>query len=410
MMKNRLVFQVNRAQHINIIWFTSHLLINNNMTTTSPPDIRHNQSSSHQLLALLNNSYYPYLLFPLGILLSLCYLKAYANNNKQTKTTTTGIPLQIIITMAISNILSMSLYLLNYITLDQNRPDNINNSTTILITSSLTTLSKYTCKMHAYLFHLFSAYLTWLFLFYLAHIKLNLRNVHTTSRQPRAKLFGLVFILLACLYTIDIMYVEQTSIKVMSSSSSSSSTSYWLNVCLIKDHNVLVSRDLIDFFMCFLIPIVWIFIKVYLITRELKISANTRDKPESSKLVLRKLIIKFRLLSIIILLLNCPVFLATFLSNYLLFIELDSSFEFLASSSITSNFTNTTCWKLVVVIFSVSILIHQLRYTLIFLFFYNFDKNVQHSMVYQLSLNNRIHLSRMRRLNRPPRLSEIVEE
>lgn len=356
-------FQVNRAYPLNAHIVTTLTTTSTNSSTLNTTTIYH-EFLFVNTYNILNNAFL-FLIFPVGILISLCHFTIYVTLKK------TGIPSFFSIAMSISNLINMTLYFLTYFTINP------------IAQTTLATHSNYTCKLHAYIFHLFTTYVSWNLVFYLSHVRLNLLNnrrpVINQQQQQRPNLrpVGCLFLLLALVYSIDIFFVEKFDFTILSPTirteiiekkNNSSATPMLISVCWISDRTILLVRDLVDVAMCYLVPLLFTSIQVKQILCDLNDSAKIRRAAGLSEANVKKLSSKFRSLPFAVSVASLPVFFFTlFLNN-----------TYSPSSINNDYYLNWKC-----LLFALSVFLHQLRYAVVFISFYSFDKKIQKTLLSQ---------------------------
>ena len=140
--------------------------------------------------------------------------------------------------------------------------------------------------------------------------------------------------------------------------------------CLLKNRSILIIRDIMDFFLCFLIPLILIFIQSCRTSLSLSDQSRLNLKSEKSTRKMKELAYKLTMLPFILLAFYLPIFIATWLNNL----------------AIYGYFTLFTTIRLInTYLFLYSILFHQLCCCFVLFIHFYFDKHLRKSLTSALN-------------------------
>lgn len=181
-----IILQVNRAHALNT---NLHLIT----------FIDHDSKHTTLLYFSLINKLFIYGLFPMGILLNICLAAYDILSHKPFYTTTT----------ALSNIISLVLYLLNLITPPYFLFSNYRTSNN---EESLVVYSTWTCRVYSFAFHMSTSVASWSLVYLISDLKSTLR---TSSARHFSKLFSFtpLLVVLTASYSIDLLAVDKVTVK-----------------------------------------------------------------------------------------------------------------------------------------------------------------------------------------------------
>lgn len=337
------LFQVDRAQIIDVEFFK---YLYGPLSTKQPPVLNYINTFKYIFI---------YGLFPIGILSNLYVMIFYLFKDYRT------FPAFHLLIYCLSSILVLFLYLINYIYID----DNL---------TTLVAYSKYSCKLQTYIFHILTSFGSWVLVFFLFDFKMSMRS--KIKIFPKLKLMAWIGICLAVVYIIDFYNVNIIQIDIRSAASLNNysrsliaenllnNSSIYVNKCLFENRYVMA---IIDMALLYILPVIGICIQVFQILNCLQCEEQVPLKTAESKLRLKRLTRKLITLPFVFSLFLLPVLLSALLNNF-------------QKSQFENDFgRDENLW--LKLIFTISIFLNQLRYSLLFVFYIFYDKNFRKTVL-----------------------------
>jgi hypothetical protein len=151
--------------------------------------------------------------------------------------------------------------------------------------TTISTYSAYTCKLQAYLFHVLTSFNSWMM--FLANSDLN-EYIKTNTeckikKNKFTKVFA-VFVVSAVFFSVDFYSIELVHVNANSLLSRNYSILHQSNtneihrMCFIENRTVLICRDVLDFLVSFLIPVILLCTKIYTFSARLVNVLNKRER------------------------------------------------------------------------------------------------------------------------------------
>jgi hypothetical protein len=169
--------------------------------------------------------------------------------------------------ISISNMILLTLYSFNILRIGQYQ-------------TTMAAYSAWTCKLQAYAIHVLTGFNIWLL--FLLHSDLNEYIQTSDEMKLKKRVFrkvSAVLVMLALVYSIDLFSIEMFRFEIhLARNYSLIPTRSIQHVCFIENRTVLIVRDLIDFFISFLIPQIPSCFKIFSFAQHLKEVLNQRAR------------------------------------------------------------------------------------------------------------------------------------
>ncbi|CAF0811269.1 unnamed protein product [Brachionus calyciflorus] len=248
-----------------------------------------------QLIKFFNYKF-PQILFILGIVANSMQLVTYIYKTNK------SLNKVYFVTISVTQLIALFCTLANYTFIDEFK--------------SLAAYSHITCKLFNYIYRSMTNLTAWtapllILTTYFSIITKNILNTH----KSKTNAILLAFVVILGAGVLDLIYIE--NIPIISTEINQNQTNFRIfYLCAMRNNQMMLLRDLIDFVFYFLLPFNFLFFAFYLILNEI------RKYKLDGKIVLRrsknyKLMLKrFKAIPLYFLIFNFPIWLVTFLNYY----------------------------------------------------------------------------------------------